>query len=80
MEPPRDTVSVNEKRFNAGFDTVISLEPSHVVSFFDFRLIVRGFWRRPGFAIAATFPLALAMGANTTLFRVTDEFVLQPAL
>ena len=45
---------------------------------FELRLIVRGFWRRPGFAIAATVPLALAMGANTTLFRVTDELVLQP--
>ncbi len=37
---------------------------------FDLRLIVRGFWRRPGFAIAATVPLALAMGARPGhLFR-----------
>ena len=45
---------------------------------FDLRLIVRGFWRRPGFTIAATVPLALAMGANTTLFHITDALVLQP--
>ncbi|GMR22215.1 MAG: hypothetical protein BMS9Abin37_0549 [Acidobacteriota bacterium] len=57
-----------------------SLESSRPTSslLFDLRLIVRGFWRRPGFAIAATIPLALAMGANTTLFRVTNELVLQP--
>ena len=45
---------------------------------FDLRLIVRGLWRRPGFTIAATVPLALAMGANTTLFHITDALVLQP--
>lgn len=34
----------------------------------DLALVARSLYRHPGFALAAVIPLALAMGANTTLY------------
>ena len=42
------------------------------------RLVLRGLLRRPAFTLSAVVPLALALGATTTLYRVTREVVLEP--
>jgi putative ABC transport system permease protein len=43
----------------------------------DVRLAVRTLRRRPGLAVTATAVLALAVGANTTVFTVVDAILLQ---
>lgn len=44
----------------------------------DVRVAVRGWVRRPGFALVALVTLALAIGANTTLFSVLHGVLLRP--
>lgn len=44
----------------------------------DLRYAVRGFRHQPAFALAAGLTLALAIGANTALFSVTDAVLLRP--
>src|SRR5271154_6573791 len=41
----------------------------------DLRYAFRAFGRSPGFALAAIFSLALGIGANTTIFSLTMEFL-----
>jgi putative ABC transport system permease protein len=41
----------------------------------DLRYALRAFGRSPGFALAAIFSLALGIGANTTIFSLTMEFL-----
>lgn len=45
--------------------------------FADVRLAGRALRRRPGLTLTATFVLALAVGANTTVFTVVDAVLLQ---
>ncbi len=44
----------------------------------DLRYALRGLSRAPGFAIVVILTLALAIGANTTVFTWMDGFVLRP--
>ena len=43
--------------------------------FSDLRYAARAFLRNPGFAITAIFCLALGIGANTTVFSITTNFL-----
>ena len=44
----------------------------------DVRYAARGLVRRPGFAIATMFSLALGVGATTAIFSLTDQLILRP--
>jgi putative ABC transport system permease protein len=44
----------------------------------DVRVAIRGWVRRPGFAVVALVTLAMAIGANTTLFSVLRGVLLEP--
>jgi putative ABC transport system permease protein len=43
----------------------------------DVRYGLRGLWRNPGFSIVAVLTLALAIGANTTIFSLIDQALIQ---
>jgi putative ABC transport system permease protein len=44
----------------------------------DLRYGLRGLWRNPGFAVVAVLTLALAIGANATIFSLIDQALMQP--
>ncbi|MEO6446149.1 MAG: ABC transporter permease [Gemmatimonadaceae bacterium] len=44
----------------------------------DLRYAVRGIQRRPGFSLAIVLTLGLGIGANATMFAVTDRLLLRP--
>jgi predicted permease len=43
----------------------------------DVRYGLRGLWRNPGFTLVAVFTLALAIGANTSIFSLLNQALLQ---
>ncbi|HSR67698.1 MAG TPA: ABC transporter permease [Acidobacteriota bacterium] len=45
---------------------------------FDLRIAMRSLLRRPGFSLVAVLTLALALGANTTLFSLVHAVLLKP--
>ena len=44
----------------------------------DLTIAIRNFARTPGLLIAATLSLAIGIGANTSLFSVTNALLLRP--
>ena len=60
--------SVRDSRTGASLDILLQ----------DVRYGIRTFVRNPGFAILAMFTLALAIGANTTMFTVVNGVLLEP--
>lgn len=45
----------------------------------DTKHVIRGLVREPGFSLAVIFTLALALGANATMFGMIDRLLLRPA-
>ena len=45
--------------------------------FEDVRLGIRRLWQQPGFTAVAVVMLALGLGANTTMFTLVHELLLQ---
>lgn len=43
----------------------------------DVRYALRGVWRNPGFSTVAVLTLALAIGANTTIFSLIDQALMR---
>ena len=43
----------------------------------DLRYGIRGLWRNPGFTVMAVLTLALAIGANATIFSLIDQTLMQ---
>jgi predicted permease len=43
----------------------------------DLRYAIRGLWREPGFAAAVILTFGLALGANATMFGITDRLLLR---
>src|SRR3984885_13202352 len=43
----------------------------------DLRYGLRGLWRNPGFAAVAVLTLAMAIGANATIFSLIDQALMQ---
>ena len=43
----------------------------------DLRLGLRGLWRNPGFTLVAVLTLALAIGANSSVFNLLDQALLR---
>ena len=43
----------------------------------DVRYALRGLWHNPGFAMVAVLTLALAIGANTTIFSLLDQALIR---
>src|SRR5690348_2687067 len=60
--------SVRDSRTGASLDIFLQ----------DVRYGIRTFVRNPGFAILAVFTLAVAIGANTTMFTVVNGVLLEP--
>ena len=44
----------------------------------DIRFGIRMLWRSPGFTLVAGLSLALAIGANTTIFTIINAIFLHP--
>jgi predicted permease len=60
----------------AGFIAVIQRAANSLCQ--DIRYAFRGFAQNPGFAAAAVLSLAIGIGANTSIFSVTNALLLNP--